>query len=208
MIKISKEMRLILVVVAIGGPIAYMMSAGSDAPAVVHKPHMKFGNTTTQTDASAITPADLTAHFNRYPGGSRNPFMPVIVSAAALAAGSGKSASTWALTGINTIDGVTTALVENSVTGESEFLKVGDHWNGLTVASVGSDSATFIDPYGKVTQLSFPENAPDTTEAGGAPSPQTPQPNIPLPVSGTVPTGGIPPFPVTNVAPLGPAQQN
>ena len=205
--KISKQMQGMLALLAVVGGVAYVMSSGSDTPAATHKPHMKFGNTTTQADSSGILPEDLTAQFSRYPGGSRNPFMPVVNSTTALSGG-GKSSTTWALTGIDTIDGVTTALVENSSTGDSVFLKAGDKWNGMRVTSIGSDSATFVDASGKVTQLSFPVNAPDTTEAGAAPSPQTPQQNIPFPVSGTVPTGGIPPFPVTNVAPINPAQQN
>jgi len=201
MLKISKEMRLTLIVVGIIAIIAYFMSSGSDAPPTPHKNHKNFGTASSQIDdTSGIMPEDLTAHFPRYPGGSRNPFIPAVVSGSALAAGN-KTTSSWALTGINSIDGVTTALVENGATGDSVFLKVGDHWNGLHVVSIGSQSATFVDPNGKVTQLSFPLVAPDTTE-NGSPSAQAPQQNSPFPVSGTVPTGGIPPFPVTNVAPL------
>ena len=207
--KISKQMQGMLVVLALVGGVGYVMSSGSDAPPPTHKPHIKFGNATTgASDSSGILPEDLTAHFDRYPGGGRNPFMPVITAGTSLSGGGGKSSSTWALTGIDSIDGATTALVENSSTGDSVFLKAGDHWNGLKVVSIGSQSATFEDSYGKITQLSFADQVPDSTDNANTPVAPLTQPNTPFPVSGSVPTGGIPPFPVTNVAPINQAPQN
>jgi hypothetical protein len=208
MFKLSKEMRVLLVILVVGGGIAYYMTLGSDTPVAPHKPHTNFGTTASQADSNAITPQDLTAYFPRYSGGSRDPFDPVVVSGQALRMANGRSASSWSLTGINTIDGVTTALIENSGTGDSVFLKVGDKWNGLRLTSIGSDNATFVDGDGKVTQLSFSDEVSDTSNTESlATAPPLPTGN-PLPVPGTVPTGGIAPFPVSNVAPLNPAQQN
>jgi hypothetical protein len=208
MLKISKEMRVLLVILIVGGGIAYFMSLGSDTPTPSHKRHTNFGTTTSEASSSTITPEDLTAYFPRYAGGSRDPFEPAVVSGGALRTANGKSSSSWTLTGINTIDGVTTALLENNGTGESIFLKVGDKWNGLRLTSIGSDTATFEDAEGKVTQLSFTNESLDTPNTEStAPAPAA-QPGTPLPVPGTVPAGGIQPFPVSEVAPLNPAQQN
>ncbi len=129
-----------------------------------------------------ITEADLTAHFERYSPGSRDPFVPVV--ARTMGGGEGSSKGGWALTGITTDDsGVANALIENTGTNESAFLKPGDKWNGLQVASIGGDTVTFKNALGQKTLLTFP--APPV-----APEPEAPS----VAAGGTSTLPGVPPF--------------
>lgn len=109
-------------------------------------------------DADAFAAADLSAHFARYPASKRNPFLsklPPVKPQASLKAGAGAGRGQWTLTGINIINGVPNALVEDSATGDSVFLKPGDHWRGLRVLSIGTDAVAFLNALGQQTHLAF-----------------------------------------------------
>jgi hypothetical protein len=173
---------------------------------------------------NAILPQDLTAHFPRYSGGKRDPFIPLVASAAT-SASSQANQGEWLLTGISSINGVPSALVENSSTGESAFLTDGESWRGLKVKSISSDSVVFENTLGQETHLGFSDSGASqagTSTAGGAPSSSLPSasqirplpqpqvgslPPLPVPAANTVQTGAPPP--ATAPAPTGqtPASQ-
>ena len=117
--------------------------------------------------ADGILPEDLDAHFNRYIGGSRDPFLPTIFPPNSGGQGDltgvGKHGS-WTLTGINQVNGQSSALVEDDSTGDSVFLQVGDRWNGLRVMAIEDESVRFENAFGQQTELSFPQPPADTSD--------------------------------------------
>jgi hypothetical protein len=138
------------------------------------------------SDQEDVDPEDDTSvHFKRYEGSSRDPFIPVVAlnngqnGSTDTVGGSGK----WQLTGITTIDGQTTALVEDSSTQQGVTLKVGDTWNGLRVVSITDDNVNFVNSIGLPTQLGFAEPPAPTGALNGVTNPNTPSINqiTPLP---------------------------
>lgn len=136
---------------------------------------------------SNITKEDLNAEFPRYAPAipaARNPFKPGV--AAKNRGGSGVSAvtvdprllplgggpgrnQTWKLTGISSVNGVRSALVENGRPEDSMFLKAGDRWNGLSVAVVEPDAIVFVNNLGQRTRLTFEVSAPEIPASSPAP---------------------------------------
>ena len=149
---------------------------------------------TVTSSADGITDADLTAHFARYTPTGKDPFVPAIALRPSAPGVLGDSGGQWSLTGVNTIDGVTTATVENPASDDSVFLKVGDSWNGLRVTSITSESVAFENALGQPTTLSFPGN--DVTETG---APAKPEPDAPVSSRGLA---SVPPLPSLSVRPM------
>jgi hypothetical protein len=121
------------------------------------------------TSVDGISDADLKAHFDRYKGGVRDPFAAGVVAnlpgmgvPGAPAIPTGKSG--WQLTGINVINGVKSALIENAATKDSAFLKVGDTWNGLHVVAIQDETVQLTNAVGQQTSLTFAA-APDDKSA-------------------------------------------
>ncbi len=126
--------------------------------------------------------------FPRYAGKSKDPFIPVVVPETGGGSGSGGlrgRQGSWSLTGINSIDGSTQALIENG-SGDSVFLKKGDNWNGLRVVAIESEDIVFENALGQKTTLGFSDQ---NEEAGPA--------NTAVPASNSIPS-------INNLAPLPP----
>jgi len=145
------------------------------------------------SNTDGFTAADLDAHFVRYAGGSRDPFIPGVLNVT----GNGQSGSLaegksgWALTGINSVDGDQTACVENTATNESVFLKKGQTWNGLKVVAVAESGVLFENQLGQQTTLGFKDPEPDKGTPGvaagidpNAPSVAGIEPLPPMPLYG------------------------
>ena len=131
---------------------AVVLLTQPDAPAPTHK---RRPVRSARADAGAFTDADLSAHFARYQAGKRNPFLSRLPAVKPQAGAGGGKRDEWTLTGINIINGVPNALVENSATGDSVFLKPGDRWHGLRVLSIGTDAVAFLNALGQQTHLAF-----------------------------------------------------
>jgi hypothetical protein len=172
--------------------------------------HFTRSRSTASTDSGGITDQDLNAHFARYAGGRRDPFVPSVeLHPQAPGLPAGGTGGQWSLTGVNTVDGVTTATVENSAGGDSAFLKAGDHWNGLRVIEINQDSVVFENALGQHTTLSFPGNdLTDTGKPGAAvASTATDTNNAQAPAAPTaprLPSFGIRPMPVPGPGGNGP----
>jgi hypothetical protein len=158
---------------------AYVLNTTPPAPSTHRTTHVTKKQSSTADNG--ITPEDLTAHFTRYAAGTKDPFLPAIDLHPGQAPGvPGSGGGEWSLTGVNTIDGVTTATVENPSTADSVFLKAGDRWNGLRVRQVNQDNVVFENALGQDTRLAFPGNNADetngTTEMSskGTPAPAAP----------------------------------
>ncbi len=153
---------------------AWVVLTQPDPPAPTRKVHVLRPAASGAGESAA---ADLSAHFARYQAGKtngRDPFLPHLPAPAAGPAAQ-KAAHAeqgkWTLTGISSINGVPNALVE-SASGDSVFLKPGDHWRGLRVLSIGTNAVAFLNALGQQTFLAFrPLGAslPETgaQEAGG-----------------------------------------
>ena len=127
-----------------------------DPPTPTRKIHV-LRRTKADADADAIDPRDLNAHFARYVGGKRNPFLSGLPAAGGANAGASAEAgqTKWTLTGINVLNGAASALVENEATGESVFLRTGDRWRGLRVVAIGAGSVSLLNALGQKTRLAF-----------------------------------------------------
>lgn len=107
---------------------------------------------------------DLEAEFPRMGAARRNAFKPLIVPSKrgiSLGATSQGPLPGWVLTGMTVFDGSRVALMENSSTGESAFLKAGATWNGLSVAALEPEAVVFVRSDGERVRCTFP--APDST---------------------------------------------
>ena len=138
-------------------------------------------------DPNGVLPEDLSARFSRYAGGKRDPFTPgvVLTRPKTVSASAGHAQTGWALTGISSVNGVASALIENGATGESVFLQPGDRWNGLRVVSIRSDKVLFLNALGRTDTLTFAQPADEKTGAAGA-APRSPSVGL-----------SLPPYPVT-----------
>lgn len=181
---------------------AIVLKMSPSPPAVTsHKVRVQMGASSAIADTTGVTQADYSARFIRYVGGNRrNPFTPLIASSSGAP---DDPSNGWSLTGINTIDGVTSAVLENSGTGDTAFVKPGDRWNGLRVVSIGMDNVILQSGAGLETVLSFPADAasgPDDSPSSlpnGAPGTTIGLPGNP---GGQVPLG-LPPAPISNTIP-------
>lgn len=178
----------------------YLNAQSPPATTTQTRPGYK-SNTQVATNADGVLPSDYTAHFARYTGGKRDPFIPLIATDQGAVAHGHSASGDWELTGISSIDNVPSALVENSSSGESVFLSKGDHWHGLTVVAIGTDSVEFVNALGQRTQLAFPVSQDDAgtgtgvgagTSAGGSSNLPTATQVRPLPQ-----VGSLPPMPVS-----------
>ena len=177
-----------------------------DPPAPAHR--LRTARPAPAPEAGMLTEADLTSDFARYHGGKRNPFLPPVPNAARRAAADETKRGAWALTGINIINGVPNALLEDGATGESVFLKPGDRWQGLRVLSIGTDAVAFLNALGQQTHLAFrPLQAaapvPGTAGSGGPFRLQGLGTVRPMPV-GPENIRPLPPLPPLGVAPAVP----
>lgn len=145
------------------------------------KPPKKVTKRSTVGAASAapqgFLPEDMTAHFAAYQskGAPKDAFRPGISAKRpqtnALPSGPKLGGlfsplgtrGSWTLTGVNVINGKRSALIENPLSGDSMFLKVGDLWNGLQVAAIESDTVVFVNSLGQHTELKFMDPADDST---------------------------------------------
>ena len=161
---------------------AVVLLTQPDPPASPRKIHVA---RRAPAEASDFTQDDLNAHFARYGGGKRNPFLSGLPPAKPGGA-AGAQPGQWTLTGINVLNGVPSALVENGTTGESAFLRAGDRWRGLRVASIGPGAVSFVNALGQRTRLAFrdldaPVPTPHVTDRGGFRLPPLGTANVTLP---------------------------
>jgi hypothetical protein len=182
--------------------LAVFLNTQPPAPSTSHSTH--FLRTAQASDPNGISAQDLNAHFPRYNGGKRDPFVPgVALPTPQTLADSrvGGAGNGWTLTGINSVNGVASALLENSVTGDSVFLQPGDQWNGMRVVSIGTDDILFQNALGRRDSLTFAE--PKTDDTGQKLSSVPTVPALPpLGTQAAAPSGvqGLAPYPVAPLA--------
>jgi len=199
---VAKISRPVMYVVALG-VVAYAAVLLTEPEKPAKKPTARTTARTADATPKGFTEEDLNAKFERYVSKGKDAFKPQVVSlralqadaAAAQAAAAAASANgVWVLTGITAVDGVRSALVENGATGDSRFLKVGDQWGGMRVASIETNAVLMAAPDGRISRLGFVESLDD---APGARAPGAPAPGA---LPGRLPSG-VSPMPVVIARP-------
>lgn len=187
----------------------YLNFGPSSSSSTASHPRTMYSSTTVASNnPDGLTPADYTAHFARYVGGGRDPFIPLVATADQGGLGGGRGSGNsgdWQLTGITSVNDVPSALVENTGSGESVFLTKGAKWRGLTVVEVGPDSVQFENALGQHTELSFPVTDDTQTSTPGRAPAAAAAPSSSLPTASQVTplpqVGNLPPLPVTAASP-------
>ena len=114
-----------------------------------------------QAVKSDYTESDYLAKFEKPKDTKRNLFQPLIHSRASIVSANADSSAplkipallaegdpNWAFTGIAEVDGQRLALLENSATHQSGFVKEGDPWKGAKIRRITQDSLTMEDQDG------------------------------------------------------------
>lgn len=174
MAKISRPM--VYAVVAAVAIYAVVLLTEPEKP--VSKPKKRTTLGAGMAAPAGFLPEDMTAKFEPYEGKSRDAFQPEVLpkqsvikalplvrtppSLGNIFSSLGLRGS-WTLTGINTVNGTLSALIENPTTGDSAFLKTGDSWNGLQVVDIQPDTVVFLNSLGQRTQLKFVDPNDETT---------------------------------------------
>ncbi len=140
--------------------------------------------------ASEFTAEDRKASFNRLNEKPRNAFKPLVARSSSMAmalAPNGVPAEltggdpNWFYTGTAIIDDSPTALIENPVTGEAEFLKQGATWKHAHVVRILPNSLVLGAPNGREHVLKLVEpGAEIITENGSGFRPVNPQLSGPI----------------------------
>lgn len=146
---------------------AATLPKGDDAarkPAKTTKPAVK------KSGEIEITEEDLKAHFASYASQPKDAFLPKVIPVSAITDKKNPNAANgkWTLTGVNTVDGVTSAVLENESTHDIQILKKGDTFNGAQVVSIEPLAVNFVTKLNQVSRLTFVEPEP-TKEAAPPP---------------------------------------
>ena len=171
-----------LVYMGLGGlaliGVLFVLTGGNDTPAsktvaVKSSKKLKSAGDTQYTDY------DTKVKFEPLRTASRDVFQPLIAKpvlavdltnpgniSAALAEGEG-----WAYTGMGEIDGRPVGIIENSKTGESDMLSLGQRWKRAKVRSISDYQLVLIDEKGKdvSVKMSAPDATPKTAALGTLP---------------------------------------
>lgn len=172
------------------GLIVFFALPSEDAPAkrTAKKPVRRSSSTV----ADIFVPADYTTRFPALAEPVKDAFKPAVFrpkSAATAAAPTpskverpggfpvdlASGEANWIYTGLATIDDATLGLLENSATGQGDFVKPGQAWKTSTIISVAPEFIVMRDPKGalRTIKVGRPEPLPAETAvaAGGAIAP-------------------------------------
>lgn len=120
-----------------------------------------------------ITEEDLKANFARYTPQPKDAFLPKVIPVGSQLdkkKGEQPVMGKWMLTGVNTVDSVTSAVLENDSTHDIQILKRGDTFNGAQVTSIEPLAVNFVNNLKQVSRLTFVEPEP-TKESAVTPAP-------------------------------------
>lgn len=182
MAKLSKSMQWVLILAITGGTAAFFLTE-QEGGGKRAKPKAVASKSTAP---EGFKEEDMTARFPRLNAPVRNVFVPKVATKKAQPAAAAPHPAigvrvkpTWSLTGIYVQNGTRLALLENSSTGESQTLAVGQSWQGQPIIAIKTDGILFANG----TRMVFEE--PEEAEpAAVAP--------VVLP-SGTTPGAGVRP---------------
>lgn len=145
------------------GLIAFLATGSEDPRAKKSSAEKPRARATAKADED-FTQADYEAKFSPAKVEYRNVFTPLIMASSGSRGGGSLTPNAiplefsggkeqWVYTGTAVIDGVPNALVENSSTGEGEFIRVGQNWKSATVRKITPTSLTLTSPSGRVQTM-------------------------------------------------------
>ena len=169
-----------------GGALAllvYTFATAPEAPTTRKANNSFQAGTSRKKGDDTYRPEDYTAKFPPVNVAPRDAFKPLVVKTtttlttaqptplapngipALFAAGDGN----WIYTGNAEVDGVPNALLENTASQETVFLRPGERWKNLTLAGVTTNQIELIGPTGQRRSVQIAdETAPSTTPATSA----------------------------------------
>ena len=178
----------------------YIVTTPSDAPPPASSAKRKKPTASAKTD-SLITQADYDAYKKPFPPVGVSPvdaFNPLVKQAVKTIPLKGVDLPTegtrgvptsltggeanWYVTGVPALNGVREALLENTASGEMQYLRAGDRWKGARVSGVDLTTVTLIGPRGAAIEV--PVIQPGETPGGVK---VVVAPNAPL----AIPSGSI-----------------
>lgn len=145
------------------GVIAFLATGSEDPRAKKSSGDKPRARATAKADED-FTMADFDAKFSPAKVEYRNVFTPLVMASSGNRGGGSLSPNSiplefsggkeqWVYTGTAVIDGVPNALVENSSTGEGEFIRVGQNWKSATVRKITPTSLTLTSSSGRVQKM-------------------------------------------------------
>ncbi len=145
------------------GLIAFLATGSEDPRAKKNSSEKPRARTAAKANED-FTQADFDAKFAPAKVEYRNVFTPLVMASSGNRGGGSLSPNSiplefsggkeqWVYTGTAVIDGVPNALVENSSTGEGEFIRVGQNWKSATVRRITPTSLTLTSSSGRVQTM-------------------------------------------------------
>ncbi len=143
-----------------------------------------------------FTAEDYSARFTRLTATPKNVFRPLVASGGfgsgavqmpnAIPADFADGEPNWVYTGTAVVDGVPTALVENTTTQDGAFLHHGEKWKLATVAKITPTTLVLAGPGGRTHTMELMVDAPETLPGKLALSPMP----VPASLTGAIEGGG------------------
>jgi hypothetical protein len=183
------------------GVIAWFATAPQDAPPSGKKLGLGNGRSSSSKANEKFTQEDLDASFPRLNEQARNAFNPLVArresgSGGELAPNEIPASFTggeagWFYTGTAIVDDVPNALLENELTGQIEYLNVGDKVKRAVIAQIAPTYIVVTSPGGQNLRLNLLEDAPDegvdVRDLGLAPV----RPDVPGALRGPIRSSGL-----------------
>ena len=166
----KKTSPVVWVAVAGAAAAAFLVLGPSDSPASGVTTGAKARKRTTK-DGGLFTEADRTAKFAVYTQPAVDAFKPAILKPAPpvklppvdptqrngvplnLTGGE----ASWFITGWDSLNGSREALIENTATGQTVYVKPGDRWKAARVQSIDVSAVTMVGPDGKAIDVPIQE---------------------------------------------------
>jgi hypothetical protein len=183
------------------GVVAWFATAPDEPSSTGKKLSLNRGKSTTKGAAEEFTQEDLDASFPRLNEAARNAFNPLVArkesgSGGELAPNEIPASFTggeagWFYTGTTIVDDVPSALLENELTGQIEYLNVGDKVKRAVIAQIAPTYIVVTSPGGQDLRLNLLEDAPDegvnVRDLGLTPV----RPDVPGALRGPIRSGGF-----------------
>jgi hypothetical protein len=123
------------------------------------------------TKAEQFLPEDYKAKYARLPNTVRDSFRPIVIGAGGsrlleplrldgLPIAFTGGDPNWRYTGTAEVNGVREALIENTATGESVWLRIGQAWKNAVLTSIESEAVVMIGPGNITKRLRLGESDP------------------------------------------------
>lgn len=172
MAKVSRPIVYVLIL-AVGASAYTYMGGPNKKSGSSLKPLSKVGK---KQKEELFTKEDYSAHFARLESGIKDSFTPLVArSGSAGMVGPdvvpvdfAEGDPNWVFTGTSEIDGHASALFENKISLESEFVPLGQRWKNCTVHQIEEGKVTLLGRTGRHVELRLVDEFQQMASTGGA----------------------------------------